>query len=156
MHETSLQDIGKVPAELLAERLEPVRELTKTELELYEIVKDRATGEHYLHYAYVHRNVADMSAEESFHHLLPLSSDSVLGLLFNDDPYAYPEYWRSPFLRNGPEGYYVWFDPGQPSEEALAELEGQRIREKMEQFKRNGAFDEASVRKLLEELDPRE
>jgi hypothetical protein len=50
-------------------------------------------------------------SEQSYHHLLPLSHDDVLGLMFNGEPYAYPDHWRKPFLRNGPEGYYIWFDP---------------------------------------------
>jgi hypothetical protein len=131
-----------------------VRELeAASEHELYEIAKDRGTGEHYLHYAYVHRNLADSGIEESFHQLLPLGSDEVLGLLFNNDPYTYPEHWRRPFLRNGPEGFYVWFDPVPPEEELQAEQAGRTIRAKLEQFKRAGAFDEESVRKLLQDLD---
>lgn len=150
----SFQAAAKVPAEWLAERLETVRELKRDDLELYEIAKDRETGEHYLHYAYVHRNLTDAAgAQESFHQLMPLSSDDVLGLLFENEPYAYPEHWRRAFLRNGPEGFYVWFDPVPVEEEAEADAAGQALRDKLKRFKQAGAYDEESVRKLLKELD---
>jgi hypothetical protein len=149
----SFRKTAKVPAEWLAERLKTVRELRSTGLELYEIAKDLDTGEHYLHYAYVHRNLTDPAGgEETFHHLLPLTSDDVLGLLFGGEPYDYPEHWQRSFLRNGPEGFYVWFDPVPAAEEAEAEAVGQELRDKLLRFKQNGAYDEASVRKLLEDL----
>jgi hypothetical protein len=149
----SFQKTAKVPAEWLQERLETVRELRLNGLELYEIAKDRDTGEHYLHYAYVHRNLADAAgAEETFHHLMPLTSDDVLGLLFGGEPYDYPAHWQRAFLRNGPEGFYVWFDPVHAAEEAEAEALGQELRDKLLRFKRNGVYDEAAVRKLLEDL----
>lgn len=149
----SFQTMAKVPTEELAARLETVRELSGDGLELYELTKDRETGEHYLHFAYLHRDIASGGTEETFHHLMPLSSDDVLAVLFSEQPYSYPEHWQRAFLRNGPEGFYVWFDPAQPDEEAEAERRGRKIREKLQRFKQMGSFDEESVRKLLEELE---
>lgn len=149
----SFRELAKVTAELLSERLETVRELRSDGLELYELSKDRGTGEHYLHYAYLHRDIASGGAEETYHQLMPLTSDDVLAILFNEQPYSYPEHWHQAFLRNGPEGFYVWFDPVKPDEEAEAEQAARHIREKLQRFKESGSFDEAAVRKLLEELD---
>lgn len=149
----SFQALAKLPSEVLAARLETVRELSGDGLELYELAKDKDTGEHYLHFAYLHRDIAGGGAEETFHQLLPLTSDDVLAILFNEQPYSYPDHWSRPFLRNGPEGYYVWFDPVQPEDEAEAELLGRNIRDKLQRFKEGGSFDEEAVRKLLEELD---
>jgi hypothetical protein len=149
----SLQNLKKVSSELLEQRLETVRELSRSETELYEIAKDRLTGEHYLHYSYLHRNLADTGAEEVFHQLLPLETDDVLAVLFGEQPYKYPHHWHKPFLRNGPEGFYVWFDPGYLDEHQQSEEIGKQLKAKLQQFKARGKIDEEAVRKLLEELD---
>ncbi|KIL40179.1 hypothetical protein SD70_15265 [Gordoniibacillus kamchatkensis] len=150
----SFQAMAKVPAEWLAERLETVRELKRDDLELYEIAKDRDTGEHYLHYAYVHRDfTSGAGAEETFHQLMALSSDDVLGLLFENEPYSYPDHWHRAFLRNGPEGFFVWFDPVPAAEEAEADAAGRELRDKLLRFKQSGVYDEQAVRKLFKELD---
>lgn len=150
----------RIPGEEIGERLDSVRVLKEDALELYEIAKDKATGEHYLHYAYLHRNLAAIPAgpeavqEESFHHLMPLESDEVLGFLFGEAPYDYPAHWGKPFLRNGPEGEYVWFDPGYAAAEAEHEAIGRDIAEQLARFKQAGDVSEQKVRELLERLNP--
>jgi hypothetical protein len=153
----SLQDTKRITAELLQERIKTVRTLKQDKLELYEIAKDEETGEHYLHYAYVHRNIAAIGpgagAEEEFHHLMPLESDDVLGYLFSEQPYSYPEHWHRAYLRNGPEGEYVWFDPGYIEEHDENEALGHSIVEELMKYKQSGERSEETLRKLLESLD---
>lgn len=146
----------QIPQGELQEKLETVRELSKdeNETEMYEIVKHAETGEHYLHYAYIHWNVSDGS-KESFHQLLPLESDDVLGIVVGGQPYTYPEHWQRSFLRNGPDGTYIWFDPtgileseADDHDRIAGELSGM-----LGAWKKEGLHDEESVRKLLEEIE---
>jgi hypothetical protein len=146
----------QVPQDMLQERLQTVKELAKdeNETELYEIVKDSSTGEHYLHYAYIHLTVAD-GTEEAFHQLLPLESDDVLAVMFGEQSYAYPDHWARPFLRNGPNGTYVWFDPSENLEGAASDNEklAGEIAGMVGEWKRQGQLDADSVKQLLERID---
>jgi hypothetical protein len=153
MTEHSFTELKKIPNELLQERIASVRELKQNHLEMYEISKDALTGEHYLHYAYVHRNISDTGAEEVYHQLLPIESDDVLGLLYNEQAYSYPDHWQKPFLRNGPEGFFIWFDPGDDVERSQNEAFSTELTDKLKRFKEAGTLDADSVRRLLEELD---
>ncbi|MCZ8521531.1 MULTISPECIES: hypothetical protein [Paenibacillus] len=148
----------QVPGEELQARLETIRTLQDNGLEMYEIAKDSETGEHYLHYSYLHRNLAGApgagaGGEEVFHHLLPLGSDDVLGILFSKQPYTYPDHWTRAFLRNGPEGQYVWFDPAYAAAEAENEAFGQDLASRLAAFKQQGNVSEEAVRRFLEELE---
>ncbi|GAA3404554.1 hypothetical protein ACFFNY_27070 [Paenibacillus hodogayensis] len=152
----SWTSMSQVPQQQLQDRLQSVKTLAGDEraAELYEIVKDADTGDHYLHYAYMHLTVAD-GEEQTYHQLLPLDSDNVLGILFGGQPYAYPDHWRSPYLRNGPDGTYVWFDPSQ-SFEGAAEGQEKLAREvvgMLGEWKRRGTYDSESVKRLLEQID---
>ncbi|CAG7629719.1 hypothetical protein ACFQI7_16035 [Paenibacillus allorhizosphaerae] len=153
----SWQDSTRVSSVSIADRLETVKSLKEDALELYEIAKDKATGEHYLHYAYLHRNFAavgpEAGQEEIFHQLMPLASDDVLGIMFSDAAYEYPGHWSKPFLRNGPDGDYVWFDPSYADQEAENEAIGRDIEEQLRLFKQAGELSQEEVRKLLERLD---
>ncbi|SDC49499.1 hypothetical protein SAMN02799630_00181 [Paenibacillus sp. UNCCL117] len=154
--DTSWKEWKLVPSASMQERLETVRTLREDELELYEIAKDKLTGEHYLHYAYLHRNIGAIGTngqDEVFHQLLPLESDDVLGIMFSEQPYAYPEHWQKPFLRNGPEGDYVWFDPSYTEAEGEYEALGQQILEELNRFKAEGDLSEAAVERLLRKLE---
>ncbi|MDF2962732.1 MAG: hypothetical protein K0S39_4467 [Paenibacillus sp.] len=157
--EMSFKEFKRIPSEWLQQRLETVKAISGDAegLELYEVAKDNLTGEHYLHYAYLHKQVAAMgpesTGEETFHHLLPLDSDDVLGIIFSEQSYLYPDAWEKPFLRNGPEGDYVWFDPAYTDDEAENEEIGQNIKEQLLRFKQSGELSPEAVRKLLEELD---
>ncbi|TDF99609.1 hypothetical protein [Paenibacillus piri] len=156
--EMSFTEFKRIPSEWLEQRLETVRALSGDDkLELYEVAKDRLTGEHYLHYAYLHRQVAaigpESSGEETFHHLMPLSSDDVLGIIFNEQSFHYPDAWNKAFLRNGPDGDYVWFDPAYIEEETENEEIGRQIQEQLLKFRQSGELTPEAVSKLLEELD---
>jgi hypothetical protein len=142
-----------VSGELLQQRLKEIRVLEQLDTERYAIVKDDATGEHWLQYSYIHRNIAEDGTEETYHYLLPLESDDVLGILFSGQPYRYPDVWRTPFLRNGPEDKYVWFDPEPAFESEDDEAYAKKLREKLLDFKGKGAYDPSSVEKLLRDLD---
>jgi|HigsolmetaGSP12D_1036236.scaffolds.fasta_scaffold01125_6 hypothetical protein len=143
-----------VPGELLEQRLEEVKKLAEDENEGYRIAKDKATGEHYLHLAVRHLNVAAGGAEELFHQLMPLEYDDVISLALGDGAYRFPEHWRRPFLRNGPDGGYVWYDPqGAEFDEAAYDAAAEAMKAKLLAFRRSGSRSEADVRKLLEEID---
>lgn len=145
-----------VPGQQLQDRLQSIKELTANEngTELYEIVKDSVTGEHYLHYAYLHVTVAD-GTEQSYHQLLPLESDDVLGVMFGETEYAYPDHWRRPFLRNGPDDMYVWFDPTDNLDGASAENEqlAGEIAGMLSEWKQGERRDAASLKELLDQIE---
>ncbi|NEW06508.1 hypothetical protein GK047_10845 [Paenibacillus sp. SYP-B3998] len=153
MQQASLQQQQKIASETLASRIISVKELLKTELDMYEVAKDQLTGEHYLHYAYMHRDFTQTGEPESFHNLLPIDSDDVLGFIFGEQAFAYPEHWLKPFLRNGPEGFYIWFDPTHEVEHQHDEVIAADLLQKLKEFRENGALDSDSVRKLLADLD---
>lgn len=153
----SFVEMRRIPSDWLQERLETVKPLKEEALEMYEVAKDKLTGEHYLHYAYLHKQIAaigpESSGEETFHHLMPLTSDDVLGLVFGEQSYEYPDNWTQSFLRNGPDGDYVWFDPSYTEQEAESEEIGTNLQEQLLRFKQSSDRSEEAVRKLLEELD---
>ena len=43
--------------------------------------------------------------------MLPLETDDVLAMVLGEQEYTYPDNWLRPYLRNGPDNQYVWFDP---------------------------------------------
>jgi hypothetical protein len=151
----SFTKMKQVPDSELDERLEEVKVLTVPDRthEHYRIVKDRETGEHYLHYACMHIDIAGTGEEEWLHHLLPLESDDVLALVFGEQSFTYPEHWHKPFLRSSSEGFYVWFDPGEPDEIARYAKLGKDIASILAEFKQKGQFDEQSIRRMMERLD---
>jgi hypothetical protein len=149
----SFQEMKKVPSSLLQNRLETVKDLFSNDLEMYEITKDRETGEHYLHYSYLHRDIASGGQDEVFHQLMPLESDDVLGILFGEQEYTYPDHWLRSFLRNGPEGEYVWFDPAYHENEQESIEISYQLSKMLEDFKKQGDYDEEAVRKLLNDTD---
>lgn len=136
----------------LQERIESIKPIHEDENEQYEIVKDRETGDHYLHYSYRHLHIADGS-EETFHQLLPLESDDVLGIIFGQQAYQYPAHWTRAFMRNGPDDSYVWFDPTDLQDDADQQRRANEMVDIMRTFKSNGQVDEASVKRMLEEID---
>ncbi|MGG1520236.1 hypothetical protein ABE504_33005 [Paenibacillus oryzisoli] len=151
--DNSLTAQQKIAAETIAARIVSVKELLQTELDLYEIAKDSETGEHYLHYAYMHRDFTNTGEPESFHYLLPIDSDDVLGMIFGEQGYAYPEHWRSSFLRNGPEGFYIWFDPSHEAQQDEDEAFAADLLSKLQAFREQGHVDPESVKKLLQDID---
>lgn len=150
---SSLRHMTLVSFHLLQERLSEVRIIEQSETERYAIVKDNASGEHWLQYSYIHRNIAQGGGEELYHCLMPLESDDVIGIMFEGGPYRYPDAWRRPFLRNGPEDQYVWFDPEPGFEGDENEQYAKALKEKLTEFKRRGNYDKESVEKLFRDLD---
>ncbi|WP_166241765.1 hypothetical protein [Paenibacillus turpanensis] len=148
----SFKDQSKIAQETLQQRIETVRELGESDWEAYSLAKDTETGEHYIHYAYIHRDIARGVEQESFHYLLPVDSDEVLAVLFEGKQYLYPQAWQKPFLRNGPDGFYVWYDPtgeGGDKDEQL----GQAMRDMLLKFKQSGKTDETDVKRLLNDIE---
>lgn len=148
----SFLNLKEVSQDELHERMETVRDLESTETESYAVMKDQTTGEHYLHYAYLHVNLADGS-KEFYHHLMPIDHDDVLAIVLGEQSYEYPTQWKSKYLRNGPSGYYVWFDPHGLNNEDQDEEWGQEVKNALMEFKKKGQFDKESVKKFFEEID---
>lgn len=143
-----------VPEGELSRRIEDVKTLSERGGELYRIVKDAETGEHYLHYASYHLNVAGGGAEEHYHHLLPLAHDDVIAYALGAEWPAYPSEWRGAYLRNGPHGGFVWYDPdGASMDESAYEEAAAKLKEKLLAFRRSGARGEEETRRLLEDIE---
>jgi len=56
-------------------------------------------------------------------------------------------------LRNGPDQYYVWFDPQGVTDGEEQERIADELRTKLLEFKEQGRYDEESVRRMLEMMD---
>jgi hypothetical protein len=150
----SIKDLKRVPHQLLQQRLEKVKDLLQTDLEAYEIHRDTQTGEHYLLFYYEHRLIADNNHKETYYHLMPLETDDVLALILGEEPYAYPENWNRPFLRNSSDNdSYVWFDPAHQSVYEENEEIGEKLKLKLLEFKQKGVMDEETMNKLFNDLD---
>ncbi|RED60281.1 hypothetical protein [Cohnella lupini] len=152
----SFKWIRLVSQEELMRRMEPVKILKEEENELYRVVKDQETGEHYLHFASYHLHIAGGAVDEEYHHLLPLEHDDVIALALGAPLYEYPEQWTHAYLRNGPDGGFVWYDPSgaATSEAEYAETEA-FIREQLLAFRSKGNHEEEDVRRLLDAMEKR-
>jgi hypothetical protein len=153
MNEQSFRNMKIVHQDLLQSRIEVIKVLNETDLESYNIVKDMETGEHYIHYVYMHIELKGSGEKEYYHQFLPKDNDDVLGLLFNDQPYDYPTHWNHSFLRGGPQEGYVWFDPSMNGEFEQMEAVAKEIAERLKIFKEKGEFDQSSIKKLLDDVD---
>ncbi len=149
----SFQAMKLIAADTLQNRLQTVQELLTADLERYAVVKDTETGEHYLHYAYLHIDLAGSGEREYYHQLLPLETDDVLAIVLGEQAYTYPDNWLRPYLRNGPDNHYVWFDPEGMEDEEQQELLAGEFKEKLRAFKERGQYDEDSIRRMLETID---
>lgn len=152
----SFQQLRVVTQEELSRRLETIKELAQDATQLYRLVKDRETGEHYLHYAVFHLNLTGGGAEEEYHHLLPLEHDDVIAIALGAPCFEYPQQWNTAYLRNGPHGGFVWYDPSGVVEDEISYAATEAyVREKLLAFRKQGQQGEEAVRKLLEEMDKR-
>ncbi|MED0680481.1 hypothetical protein [Aneurinibacillus thermoaerophilus] len=150
---TSLRAKKVIMSEELEERLENVQELRKEEYETYVLVKDRTTGEHYVRYTQRHLNIMEGGVEEVFDHLLPVSTDDVLAIVFGEQDYTYPTEWKQKYLRGSNVDPYVWFDPtdlpADPNDDSL----GKEIYGMLETFKAKKNFDDQAIAKLFKQID---
>lgn len=116
--------------------LETVKELEQSDFETYSIVKNTETGDHYLRYFLSHINLSEGGRRDDYDHFLPIGSDDVLGFIFGEQNYRFPDHWRSPYLRSGNDNRLIPFDPTEnydlDEDAAAAEL---AMLEKLEQFK---------------------
>lgn len=150
----SFKNIRLVTQEELTRRSEPVKTLKEEETELYRVIKDTETGEHYLHYAVYHIHVAGGGAEEEYHHLLPLEHDDVIALALGAPLIEYPGQWDRSYLRNGPHGGFVWYDPNGANEDETEYAETEAfVREQLLAFREQGSRGEEDVRRLLDRMD---
>lgn len=105
--------------------LETIKVLEQNDFETYSIVKHGETQQHYLRYFLVHINLVEGGRRNEHDHYLPVNSDDVLGLLFDEQAYSFPDNWRRPYLRSGNDNRLIPFDPTENydlEEEAQAEL----------------------------------
>jgi hypothetical protein len=140
-----------VEPEDLEQRLETVKDLELGEHEAYRMLKDNQTGEHYLDYSYVHLNLAAGADKEVYHHLMPLESDDVISIMLGEQSYRYPDVWDRMYLRNGPDGKYVWFNAEELG--AKDEAPGLEMQKVLLEFKRTGKYDAEAIRQLFEKID---
>ncbi len=121
----------------------------------YSVVKDKETGQHYLHYSFTHINLSE-GRKDAYEHFLPLSSDDVLGVVFGEQPYIFPDHWLTPYYRSGTDDRLMSFDPRENHQlEDDAKTE-QEILAKLQSYKQ--AWQETSdpeelTRKLMGEID---
>jgi len=116
--------------------LETVKILEQNDFETYSVVKHRETNQHYLRYFFSHLNLMAGGRWDEYEHFLPLQTDDVLGFIFGEMPYRFPENWRSPYLRSGNDNRLIPFDPSENydlEEEAQAE---RAMLAELEQFKK--------------------
>jgi hypothetical protein len=133
-----------------------VKELEHTDFETYSIVKNQATGQHYLRYSFTHLNLFEGGRRDEYDHFLPLESDDVLGILFGDQPYRFPDHWRSPYLRSGTDERLMPFDPSENHDLKEAAEAERSLLAKLAQYKRQwqSADDkERLTRDLFHDLD---
>lgn len=151
----SLTKMRMVPDSLLEQRIDEVQSLSEDDEkhEYYRIVKDLQTGEHYLHYAYMHWDVGRAEQPEWFHQFMPLDADEVLALALGEQAYTYPEHWPRAFLRNGPPGQYVWFEQDVIEEEEKYEKLAKDIQQVLLRYKKQGKMDEATIEKMWKDID---
>lgn len=139
----------------LTRRIETVKILSEQDGDhLYRLVKDAETGEHYLHYAVFHLNLAGGGEEEHYHHLLPVPHDDVIALALGAQWPEYPSQWESAYLRNGPHGGFVWYDPGGASlDEAAYEEAAAMLKEQLLEFRRSGMHGEEEIKRLFDTIE---
>jgi hypothetical protein len=152
----SFKELTLVSQEMLQERIETIKELRESDLEAYELVKDRLTGEYYLRYYYVHRDFNADGEKEIYNQLMPLESDDVISIELGEQSYDFPENWNNSFLRNGPDGHFVWFHPSDKKEYEEDIRFSQNLVEKLTEYKRKGTVDKESLRKLFDDIDKME
>ncbi|TJY44212.1 hypothetical protein E5161_02120 [Cohnella pontilimi] len=150
----SIRHLRFVPQDLLDARIVPVKGLRQEENETYRLVKDSLTGEHYLHYGVRHVNLAAGGAEEEFHHLMPVEHDDVISYALGAQDFHYPENWKKAYLRNGPAGGFVWYDPnGAVDRSAEYDAIAAQIREKLHTFRREGRSGTEEMQKLIDDME---
>lgn len=116
--------------------LETIKVLETNDFETYSVVKDRETGQHYLHYSFMHIKLSEGGRRDDYEHFMPLSSDDVLGFLFGELPYRFPDHWKSTYYRSGTDDRLMPFDPSENhglEKEAETEL---ALLERLEEYKR--------------------
>jgi hypothetical protein len=147
----SFRQYKLVEPEDLEQRLLTVKDLDIQEHEAYRMLKDAQTGEHYLDYSYVHIDIAAGANKETFHHLMPLESDDVIAIMLGEQSYRYPDVWNRMYLRNGPDGKYVWFNAEELNTQD--ESAGREMQKALLEFKRTGKYDEEAIQQLFETMD---
>jgi hypothetical protein len=83
-----------------------------------------------------------------------LETDDVIAIVLGEQAYSYPDNWTQPFLRNSSDNdSYVWFDPAyQTVYDENVEI-GEKLKQKLLEFKQKGDLDEETIKKLFNDLD---
>ncbi|WP_139489475.1 hypothetical protein [Brevibacillus dissolubilis] len=122
--------------------LETVKELSQNEFDIYSVVKEKATGQHYLRYHFIHYNLSEGGHRDAYDYFLPLDSDDVLSIVLGDAPYQYPEHWQKVYLRTGHDERLVYFDPTENFDIEGDAEEEQAILEALARYKQDFAAAE--------------
>lgn len=136
--------------------LDILKEWQPTDTETYSIVKNRETAEHYLWYSLVHINLSEGGRQDVYEHFMPLDSDDVLGLMFGEQPYSFPDHWQKPYLRSGTDERLMWYDPRENFDLQKAAEEERAMFERLLQYKQQwleASDKEELTRKLFRDLD---
>nr|WP_204516797.1 hypothetical protein [Brevibacillus fulvus] len=109
--------------------------LETTDFETYSIVKDKESGQHYLRYSFFHIQVSAGGTRFDYEQFLPLEADDVLGLVFGEQPYRFPDHWRSVYYRSGTDGRLMLFDPSENHDLEKAAAAERDMLEKLLEYK---------------------
>lgn len=136
--------------------IETVKELHKTDFETYRLVKDKSTSQHYVHYSFFHIKLSEGGIREEYDYFLPLDENDVLSIVLGEQPYLYPDHWKTTYLRSGTDDRLVPFhldvedELQKDIEEEMAILEAlQRYKQAFE----NAENKDALTKDLFSELD---
>ncbi|WP_155837362.1 hypothetical protein [Aneurinibacillus terranovensis] len=150
---TSITELKIVPHEEIEKRIEQVKPLQEDENEMYAVVKDATTGEHFVRYTQRHIHLMEGGVEEVFDHFLPVDNDDVLAIILGEKEYAYPDNWKHTYLRGSNMDPYVWFDPAAVEEEEEDDEKRQAFLSLVSNFKKEQKFDDETIRNLLKKID---
>jgi len=145
-----------ISKEAFMSRISRIKLLSEKEFDTYSIVKDEESGQHYLHYSFVHYNLSEGGRKDTYDYFLPLDSDDVIGFLFGEQPFEYPENWKSTYLRSGSDDRLMYFDPTENFGLEKEAEEEQAILEALLRYKaewNNTEDKEALTKKLFADIE---
>lgn len=136
--------------------IEVVKELGHTDFETYQIVKEKHSGQHFLHYSFFHIKFSEGGIREDYDYFLPLAEDDVLAFVLGEQPYQFPEHWTKTYLRSGNDDRLFPFDPGNTNDLEREKEEELGILEALTRYKSmfdNAADKDALTRDFFKELE---
>ncbi|MBO8163231.1 MAG: hypothetical protein H0Z34_05820 [Brevibacillus sp.] len=136
-------------------RLEVVKPLRQTDFETYQIVRERGSERHYLMYSFYHISLAEGGRRDEYQYFLPLDHDDVLAIVLGEQPYEYPEHWRSRYYRTGTDDRILPFEPDGKTDLEAEQEEERQLLEALRRYKQEWERTEdkeALTKKLFDEV----